>query len=89
MPLYTVDRFEDGDFAVLEDEQARTFSVPRHWLPSTAREGDVLTVSETVSDTSHRIVRFELEPAARDERLTNARRLRDGLPRGPKGDISL
>ena len=38
-----VDRFE-GDFAVCEDEKRNTVSIERSRLPSSVREGDVLTV---------------------------------------------
>ena len=41
---YTVVRFEDG-WAVLSDEHARTFSVPRDWLPPSAAEGDRFEMS--------------------------------------------
>jgi len=87
MTSYTIDRFEDKGWAVLEGEGTR-LTVPRGWLPSAAREGDVLRV--TVDDESGvKAVRFEIDPAARDERLEEARRLRDRIPPGPKGDISL
>jgi DUF3006 family protein len=86
---YTIDRFEGGEWAVLEDERARTFTVPRDWLPSGAREGDVLKASDTPEETNAKTIRFELDSAAQDEQLTRARQRRDALPRGPKGDISL
>ncbi len=89
MPRYTIDRFEGGDWAVLEDDQARTFRIPRHWLPPGAREGDVLTVSTDAAESGACVLRFELDPAGREERLDQARRLREQLPRGPKGDVSL
>jgi hypothetical protein len=89
VPQYTIDRFEGRDWAVLEDEGVRTFAVPRTWLPSSAGEGDVLKLSSTVDGENASTVRFELDSAARDERLAKARAQRDALPRGPKGDISL
>jgi hypothetical protein len=88
MACYPIDRFE-GDWAVLEKEDASTFNVPRDWLPSAASEGDVVKTSSTSEDASARTIRFELDPAARDERLAKARQRRDALPRGPKGDVSL
>ena len=88
MPHYTIDRLENGDWAVLEDEHARTFNVPRSWLPADAREGDVVTVSE-VPATDARLLRFALDLYGREERLKQARELRERLPRGPKGDLSL
>jgi hypothetical protein len=89
VPRYTIDRFEGGNWAVLEEESARAFTVPRGWLPSGARERDVVTTLETTHDPSTTTVRFELDPEARDEQLAKARARREALPRGPKGDISL
>ena len=85
---YTIDRFE-GDWAVLEDEQGRTFSVPRHWLPTDAAEAAVLKASADGVDGAVKTLRFELDFSARDERLKNARSRREQLPRGPKGNVSL
>jgi hypothetical protein len=89
VPRYTIDRFEGSEWAVLQDENGRTFTVPRDWLPSGVREGDVLKQSGTAESASARAVRFELDPDAREEQLAKARAQRDALPRGPKGDISL
>ena len=86
---YTIDRFEDGDWVVLEDPRARTFTIPRAWLPSTAREGDVVRCVLLDDAAGSRSVLFELDSAARAEQLARARELRDQLPRGPKGDVSL
>jgi hypothetical protein len=87
MPHYTIDRFE-GAWAVLENEQAQTFQVPRAWLPADAREGDVLAATEE-GQQGTATLHLRLDPAMRNERLTNAGRTRDRLPRGPKGDIAL
>ncbi len=86
---YTIDRFEDGDWAVLEDDDARTFNIPRAWLPSTAREGDVVRCVQRDDAAGSRSVSFALDSAARAEQLSRARQLRDRLPRGPKGDVTL
>lgn len=86
---YTIDRFEEDEWAVLEDEHSRTFTVPRRWLPSEAREGDVVKLVQEEPGTGARVLRFELDPAARAEGLAEALRLRDRLPREPKGDLSL
>ena len=88
MARYTIDRFE-ADWAVLEDEQGRTFNVPRHWLPADAAEGAVLETAEDDIDGGVKTLRFELDFTARDERLKEARRLREQLPRAPKGNVSL
>ena len=89
MPRYTIDRFEDDEWAVLEDEQARTFRIPRQWVPVGAHEGDVLTATEAAAEPATQRIGFELDPALRDERLAEAECRRAQLPRGPKGDISL
>ena len=89
MARYTIDRFEDGDWAVLEDDEARTFRVPRHWVPTSAREGDVLKATEAAAEPASRTIRFELDTATRAERLADAERRRARLRRGPKGDIPL
>ncbi len=47
---YGVDRIEDGGWVVLEDGDAKTFTVPRGWLPAQVREGDVVLVSSGGSD---------------------------------------
>lgn len=88
MMYYTVDRFEEA-WAVLEDAQARTFQVPRDWLPAGAREGDVVVVTDERAEDAARRLRFELDPTAREQRLKQAQQLRSSLPKGPKGDISL
>ncbi len=41
MTYVTIDRFE-GAQAVLEDDEERTFAVPRERLPAGAKPGDVL-----------------------------------------------
>jgi DUF3006 family protein len=86
---YTIDRFEDGGWAVLEDDQQRRMTVPRSWLPITAREGDVVVASEDNPSPTVKNLRLEVDTAARVIRLEDARQLRDRLPRGPKGDVSL
>jgi hypothetical protein len=86
---YTIDRFEGTAWAVLEDEQAQTFLVPRRWLPTQAREGDVVVEAAQAPDPDTMSLRLELDPKGRDERLADAKRLRERLRSGPKGDISL
>lgn len=88
MPLYTVDRFEGPDWALLEDESARPLRVPRSWLPVDVREGDVINASVAAGSAATSLV-FELNPKKREERLRDVRKLREGLPSGPKGDLSL
>ena len=88
VPRYTIDRFEGDDWAVLEDEAARTFTVPRHWLPATVQEGEVLEISLHTDAEAH-ILRVVVDAQGRDERLAEATRRRRRLPRGPRGDLSL
>lgn len=89
MARYVIDRFEGGEWAVLEDERGRTLNLPRGWVPAEAREGDVLNTSEEGTGTGTKLLRFELDPIARDVQLAKARSLRERLPRGPKGDVNL
>ena len=89
MPRYTIDRFENGDWAVLEDEQARMIRVPMSWVPKGAHEGDVLTGSAPIDSASGDPARLEIDPVATEERRARAEHLRNKLRRGPKGDISL
>lgn len=88
MPLYTVDRFEGSEWAVLEDDRAQALRVPRHWLPLDTREGDVINASVAAGAGATSLL-FELDPEKRGERLAQARGLRAQLPRGPKGDLEL
>jgi hypothetical protein len=87
VPRYTIDRFE-GDWAVLEDAGGRTFNIPREWLPPDAREGDVLNASGVDAAGAH-LLRLTLDAEGREDRLDNAARRREALPRGPKGDVKL
>ena len=87
MPLfYAVDRFDGPDWVVLENDAARTFSVPRSWLPANIREGDVVTVAVDPPTSSLRIL---VDAEATASRLHEVVQLRGQLPRGPKGDVSL
>jgi hypothetical protein len=88
LPGYLIDRFEGPDWAVLEDEHARTFSLPREWLPDDVREGDLLDASRQLALGAH-YVRFSLVEHGREARLEAAKRKRAAIPQGPKGDISL
>lgn len=89
MSRYTIDRFEGADWAILEDEQARVFNVPRQWLPPGTHEGDVVQVSKNTTEATMWSLRFEIDSASRNAQLVNARELRKRLLRGPKGDVSL
>ena len=87
MPHYIIDRFEDAAWAVLEDEQGKTFLVPRRWLPTQAREGDVVSAIAQPPDSDTVSLTFQLDPAAREERLARLKAQREQLPQGPQGDL--
>ena len=89
MPHYTIDRFEGTSWAVLEDEQGKTFLVPRRWLPTQAREGDVVVETAQPPDNDTVSLSLQLDPAAREERLAKLKAQRDQLPQGPNGDLKL
>jgi hypothetical protein len=74
MTRYTIDRFEGAEWAVLEDEQAKTFLVPRRWLPTQAREGDVVIEAAQAPDADTVSLRLDLDPKAREERLAKGGR---------------
>ena len=65
MPQYIIDRFEDAAWAVLEDQQGKTFLVPRRWLPTQAREGDVVSATAQPPDSDTVSLTFQLERVAR------------------------
>ena len=73
----------------MEDDTAHTFHVPRAWLPAEAKEGDVVKVHTERSDSEATVLRLELASDVRADRLDEANRRRQHLPRGPKGDVSL
>ena len=83
---YVLERFEEA-WAVLEAAAGETFKVPRSWLPSTAKEGDVLSVSLESGDESN--LRFAVDLAETDARRQRANELRESLPQGPEEDLEL
>jgi hypothetical protein len=86
---YIIDRFEGSEWAVFEDADARTFSIPRHWLPVQAQEGDQIRLEATAQEATAHVLRFEVIATTREERLAQIRERHRALPRGPKGDITL
>jgi hypothetical protein len=86
--FFAIDRFEEGDWVVLEDDQTRTFSIPRQWLPSEARPGDIVKVVQE-REPQLQLLRIELDAGTRAERLGQALKLRSEIPSGPKGDVSI
>lgn len=86
MSTWIVDRIED-DLAVLEGPDA-TLELPASWLPAGAGEGDVLRV-EVGRDGASSRVDLRLDPDARAAREAELRDLRESIPEGPAGDLSL
>ena len=87
---YVIDRIEDDRHVVLEPASGKGagLTVFRDWLPESASEGDVLTVTHEVGDSRAR-VEFEIDSQARAERERHLKSLRDDLPEAPKGDLRL
>ena len=69
MTYVTIDRFE-GTQAVLEDEEERTFAVPRERLPAGAQPGDVLACDGAA---------YLPAPEETEKRRAYARRLEEQL----------
>lgn len=86
---YAIDRFGGSDWVVLEDGAAHTFQVPRNWVPAGAREGDVLTFDLNAAGSAVTELRVAVDQDATAARRREAAQLRNDLPRGPKGDLSL
>ena len=80
---YTVDRFEDGGWAVLEDPEGKTFDIPAAWLPHETSEGSVLRLEHS-ADTDSCALRFSLDRGEEEARRTRVRsklaRLRERKP---------
>lgn len=90
MPYFTIDRFEDNGWAVLEREDEETFNVPKDWLPKGASEGDVLCVkTRTGRKEPWSSVRFYLDSEEKERRVEQTKNLRASIPKGPEGDIEL
>lgn len=85
---YIIDRYEDGDWAVLEREDGMAFHVPSLWLPDAAGEGDVLRLT-TESGGEESSLSFLVDRKASQQRREDIKKLRDSLLKGPGGDIEL
>ena len=87
---YVIDRIEDGRHVVLEPATGSGpgLVLPRDWLPDSAREGDVLTVTRE-ADAVRARVEFQLDAEARTDRERHLKALRDELPGAPEGDLQL
>lgn len=85
---YVIDRFEDNGWTVLERDDSQTFNVPSDWLPDEAQEGHVLDLELDTESKKSRLT-FVLDSVATEKRRQSAGELREGLPKGPEGDIDL
>lgn len=89
MEQYTVDRLEDQEWAVIEDQRSRTLRVPVGWLPPGTTEGHVISVSVQEAGDGARLLRLETNSEEKAKRLKEAQQLREGIKGGPSGDVSL
>ena len=85
---YTIDRFEDNGWAVLERPDGQTFNVPREWVPEDANEGDVLRLELATQSEASRLL-LVVDRAEGHQRRENAEERRARLPKGPEGDLEL
>jgi hypothetical protein len=81
-----VERIEEG-IAVLEGE-AGSVEVPAAWLPRGAREGSMLLAELNRDDDASRLV-LTLDREGQAAREAEIRRLRESIPEGPGGDVTL
>lgn len=85
---YILERFEDNDLAVLERVDGELFQIPRSWLPGEAREGYVLTLDVEAS-TDVAGLTFTLDRVATQDLREKISLLRQGLAKGPDGNLEL
>jgi hypothetical protein len=95
MPTFwTIDRFEEDEWAVLENDDGESVRVPASWLPSAACEGQVLRLEHGAEEGLHAQptsvqLRFSLDEAETERRRAQTEEIRRSLPPGPEGDIDL
>ena len=80
--VFTIDHFDDNDLAVLESS-SESLIVPRAFLPSGAKEGDVLSLEQRQSETETRL-HFTRNVSATEAVLESASALRANLKRAPE-----
>ena len=85
---YTLDRFEDNGWAVLETPEGTMLDVPRAWLPTNASEGDLLSVVPE-SEATESTVTFARDTDATEARRQRLQSRRDRLSSSSDGPISL
>jgi hypothetical protein len=90
--LWTIDSIEEG-IARLEEDGGRMISLPRHLLPSAAREGQILRV--TGNPGKHKIeLTIEIDEAATAAALARSKAqtaatMAASRKRDPGGDVAL
>lgn len=84
---YTVEGFEN-DWAVLEVDAETTFPIPRAWLPTNVKVGDVLS-AEVASGGDEGSLAFAIDAEATTKRRKAAEALQADAIKGPEGDIDL
>lgn len=85
---YTLDRFEDNGWAVLETPEGTMLDVPQAWLPTDAAEGDLLNVASD-TDATESTVTFTRDADATEARRRRMKSRRDRLSSSSDGPISL
>lgn len=89
--LLSIDRFEDNNLVVLEDEQGTSITLPKHWLPPDVNEGDMVKAEAFNSEDakSHSSVLILSRTTNAEPRKAELSKMRASLPRVAEGDISL
>jgi hypothetical protein len=86
--VYVVDALESRELASLESDGGVRVVVPRAWLPVGAREGHVLTVERSEGNGRTTLL-VEVDEGATEARRAAMRERREGIPKGPAGDLDL
>jgi hypothetical protein len=85
----TLDRFEDGGWAVLELETGQPLDLPARFLPEEAEAGDVIRL-EVASGEGLSVLVLSLDrDSGRAQRDEAARRLARLRGKDPGGDLEL
>lgn len=80
----------DAGIVRLESDDGRIWHLPAALLPDAAREGDVVAFTRFARADAQAVAwLLEVDHAATTARREALRRLRNTLPEGPTGDITL
>ena len=83
----TIDSVTDG-VARLELPDGTLVEIPASWLPTDAKEADLLTVHTELRGATASI-EFRIDAEATAARLKEVTELRERIPRAPAGDLEL